>query len=1102
MVSMWSWTAGYDIMEMGDDISNCLDEKTLVIANHQSTADVPLLMALFNTKKQVLPNIMWIMDKHFKYTNFGIVSVIHEDFFIMAGKKYRDQSLSDLVSHLLSSYIPRKRKWTVLFPEGGFLRKRKAISQKYAAQNNLAVLNNVSLPRVGALQAIMQTIGPQGVANNNSKPVNDKINKVDRLSWVLDITIAYPNGEPLDLPTIILGHRRPCQTIMFYRLYRCDELPHDTEALTHWLYSRFEEKEKMLDSFYKTGSIPVNYHDVFHPDVDNPHLVQRIRVNSSDDGFTNDTQEDWSDYNISIPNPKPVISTYSPEYSIANFGEDDTVETISVNPENILTKFELDLKGNSSSEEFDSGCPNVHLSNSVLGPTTKQGCSDLNIAINTYLNNNQNPVPERLPTNDLEAASAGSGGQVIPPPGLAASAPAAALDTVADPVGASVNGPGPLGGLPSLPELPTLPNLPNLKGVLDLLRLLGTGLRFLWGALSRLGPLLYIIPIISFLFGFTTVLPFYPWWLPLFFFTGKSKEPPKTQYVVHKHVHKPIHHHDGSNQPQIGDTIKQLTNQLINVNASTSSQITLDTRTPPRVKQHIKKPPKKEEIVDEYENSHPGVAVPVHHSDMMWEESTKKLNFYKVENKQTTGQGISTWVLLNSQTVSPSFVTTVKSTPKPVIKHDNKNLTRNEIFNKITKPLFKKRPASSTTKKPNTTQIEETTQAVDQKLTKVKASVLSNAINNKTTTSSQKPQSILIESTTASTTTTNNNTHLSIEPKNDEVELLTTTMSTKKRRTTVTKKKKNKNRRRRPAQEKTAGNNTKVATKEKPIGTQIYNYLSREIMPTVGVGIVGLMVTAGLASYFLYPFGPVRRSYDVDRKDKEGAYYYNDEYSPGGISEEEAIGKVIAGMPNKSGGLNYPTQTVKGAYQNRKPNDFGLRRGGQSEASVEAIYLTPSQKYNDKTSFSRRKEPDLFNNQFAQQPFNQDVKNKNQLYGVSEVTPVVVPEHGPRHLPEATTSNNVITEQTKTRKRRSSDFDNEIFKDDETKPVSPPKTSAPIAKKPQTLMDAFGVLLETQIKIGLDFIQKATQAVASYFSKVNKRFNDKMDKERSRINLN
>lgn len=67
---------------MGDDIGPALDERTLVIANHQSTSDVPLLMAAFNVKKGVLPNIMWIMDRMFKYTNFGAVSLLHQDFFI------------------------------------------------------------------------------------------------------------------------------------------------------------------------------------------------------------------------------------------------------------------------------------------------------------------------------------------------------------------------------------------------------------------------------------------------------------------------------------------------------------------------------------------------------------------------------------------------------------------------------------------------------------------------------------------------------------------------------------------------------------------------------------------------------------------------------------------------------------------------------------------------------------------------------------------------------------------------------------------------------------------------------------------------------------
>lgn len=72
------------VVEDGDDITPCLNERTLVIANHQSTADVPLLMATFNAKPNILPNLMWIMDRLFKYTNFGIVSVLHEDFFIVS----------------------------------------------------------------------------------------------------------------------------------------------------------------------------------------------------------------------------------------------------------------------------------------------------------------------------------------------------------------------------------------------------------------------------------------------------------------------------------------------------------------------------------------------------------------------------------------------------------------------------------------------------------------------------------------------------------------------------------------------------------------------------------------------------------------------------------------------------------------------------------------------------------------------------------------------------------------------------------------------------------------------------------------------------------
>ena len=129
------------------------------------------------------------------------------------------------------------------------------------------------------------------------------------------------------------------------------------------------------------------------------------------------------------------------------------------------------------------------------------------------------------------------------------------------------------------------------------------------------------------------------------------------------------------------------------------------------------------------------------------------------------------------------------------------------------------------------------------------------------------------------------------------------------------KRKKNKNRRRRPTKIPGSSENleskvddsnststeNKVSVKERPLSTRIYNYLAREVMPSVGVGIIGLVVTAGLAGLFMYPFsgGVTRRTYE------EPGYhhmppntYYQGEIEDG-QSEEEVFGKLLEGMNDK-----------------------------------------------------------------------------------------------------------------------------------------------------------------------------------------------------------
>ncbi|XP_034283659.1 acyl-CoA:lysophosphatidylglycerol acyltransferase 1 [Pantherophis guttatus] len=257
MVASWGWWAGYTVMEWGDDIRTVSEDEALMLVNHQATGDICTLMMCLQDKGTVVRRMMWLMDHIFKYTNFGIVSLIHGDFFIRQGKAYRDQQLVLLHEHLEKYYRSRSRKWIVLFPEGGFLRKRRETSQAFAKKNNLPFLTHVTLPRLGATQVILKNLVAQ---QENGTLASEKVlvseSKSKGLQWVIDTTIAYPKAEPIDIQTWILGYRRPTITHVHYRIFPIKDVPNDPEALTVWLYQRFIEKEGLLSHFYKTGTFP------------------------------------------------------------------------------------------------------------------------------------------------------------------------------------------------------------------------------------------------------------------------------------------------------------------------------------------------------------------------------------------------------------------------------------------------------------------------------------------------------------------------------------------------------------------------------------------------------------------------------------------------------------------------------------------------------------------------------------------------------------------------------------------------------------------------------------------------------------------------------
>ncbi|XP_066280812.1 acyl-CoA:lysophosphatidylglycerol acyltransferase 1-like isoform X1 [Branchiostoma lanceolatum] len=260
-IGWWGYSAGYKMYECGEDISHTYSDEAIVIVNHQSTADVATLMGALQHKGPVARRMMWIMDYILLYTNFGLCAWVHGDFFLQQGQEYREEMLKSLKDHLNTRYSSRNHQWIVLFPEGGFLRKRREKSQKYARKNNLPILQHVLLPRTGAMKTILDNVGPPLAHTNGSLQVlcnNGTAHHSNgrHVKWIVDITIAYEHGRPLDIQTLTSGWRPPYPTTLHYRHFPTSEVPRDETGLTKWLYQRFAEKEELLSHFYSTGRFP------------------------------------------------------------------------------------------------------------------------------------------------------------------------------------------------------------------------------------------------------------------------------------------------------------------------------------------------------------------------------------------------------------------------------------------------------------------------------------------------------------------------------------------------------------------------------------------------------------------------------------------------------------------------------------------------------------------------------------------------------------------------------------------------------------------------------------------------------------------------------
>jgi len=274
LVASFTYLNGFKLESAGDiellkEIIKNQADKAIVISNHQSLSDVPVIMNFWlglNEKgkdgknkdgkwsgKNGYRGVTWVMDYVISYTHWGWVCSAHSDFFLLQGGdmnccmkackgiKTKEQ-LRDMERRRLAQHIPiafERHRFLTLFPEGGLFCNRKASSDRFAEKAGIAKLDYVTIPRMGALEIIVKAVRDDQMGklkresdNKNGHKIgvlpakcndtverqnisdgldNTKLNLLksswsDKVKYVVDLTIVYPDhGKPTPVAELQFG---------------------------------------------------------------------------------------------------------------------------------------------------------------------------------------------------------------------------------------------------------------------------------------------------------------------------------------------------------------------------------------------------------------------------------------------------------------------------------------------------------------------------------------------------------------------------------------------------------------------------------------------------------------------------------------------------------------------------------------------------------------------------------------------------------------------------------------------------------------------------------------------------------------------------------
>mmetsp|Transcript_18208 Transcript_18208/g.44714 ORF Transcript_18208/g.44714 Transcript_18208/m.44714 type:complete len:353 (+) Transcript_18208:128-1186(+) len=235
---------GLEVYVSGKDGAK-MPGSALVMSNHVSFSDSIIIHAIARRVGE-LGHVRVFAKKTLAYQPvFGWFGVFLRYIFLSRSwekDKVKIRSQLKVLAQRASMYSTGNF-WLMIFPEGTRLRPKKLKeAQEFSKSRNLAVLNNLLMPRVKGFNSAL----------DGTRECFD---------GVIDFTIGYSHwtksghARP-SIGDIMFGGMKkwPIQVHMQY--YPIKEVPEGEEAVQKWLRDVWVEKDKLLDEFKKTNKFP------------------------------------------------------------------------------------------------------------------------------------------------------------------------------------------------------------------------------------------------------------------------------------------------------------------------------------------------------------------------------------------------------------------------------------------------------------------------------------------------------------------------------------------------------------------------------------------------------------------------------------------------------------------------------------------------------------------------------------------------------------------------------------------------------------------------------------------------------------------------------